>query len=173
MIGVPTLTNGRTISTLLALAALLFCCLAGNPASAQDPSSKKTGPASAAIRGTITTLQDNTLAGVAGISVKLSGDPINGTPLSVDTDEHGLYEFRNLAAGTYTISITVQGFKPVSKSVTLSSKQQDVEDFTLQLDVLAEKVEVKETAANISTESSAPPPAVVTVTGVQTCALPI
>jgi len=172
MIGVPTLTNGRTISTLLASAALLFCCLAGYPASAQDPSSKQTGPASAAIRGTITTLQDNTLAGVAGISVKLSGDPINGTPLSVDTDEHGLYEFRNLASGTYTISITVQGFKPVSKSVTLSSKQQDVEDFTLQLDVLAEKVEVKETAANISTESSAPPPAVVSNTELVTLPTP-
>ena len=172
MIGVPTLTNGRTISTLLASAALLFCCLAGYPASAQDPSSKQTGPASAAIRGTITTLQDNTLAGVAGISVKLSGDPINGTPLSVDTDEHGLYEFRSLAAGTYTISITVQGFKPVNKSVTLSLKQQDVEDFTLQLDVLAEKVEVKETAANISTESSAPPPAVVSNTELVTLPTP-
>ena len=144
------------------LLALLFLCFGANSACPQTPSSRKADQPTAMIRGTITTLQDNTPTGVAGISVKLSGESLNGKPLSVDTDEHGAYEFGDLAPGAYTLSIALQGFKPISKAIVLNAKQQDVEDFTLQLDVVAEKVEVKETAASVSTESSAPPPALVT-----------
>ncbi len=107
-------------------------------------------------------MQDNALSGVAGISVKLSGGPLHGAPLSADTDEHGGYEFKNLEPGTYTISITLQGFKSITKPVGLSPKQQLVQDFTLELEVVAEKVEVKETATSIATETAAPPPATVT-----------
>ena len=150
--------------------AVFVCALVTFSVFAQDAPSKKAGDPSAAIRGTVTTLQDNTPTGVAGISVKLSGEPLRGTPLSVDTDEHGLYEFRNLAPGGYTISVTLQGFKPINKSLILNPKQQDVEDFSLQFDVVAEKVEVKENAASITTESSAPPP--VTVTNAELITLP-
>src|SRR6266849_2151617 len=129
---------------------------------AQDASSRNASGQSGSIRGTISTMQDNALSGVAGISVKLSGDPLHGTPLSADTDEHGGYEFKNLEPGTYSISINLQGFKPITKSVSLNPKQQLVQDFTLELDVVSEKVEVKETAASIATETAAPPPATVT-----------
>ena len=107
-------------------------------------------------------MQDNALSGVAGISVKLGGGPLRGAPLSADTDEHGGYEFKNLEPGTYTISITLQGFKSITKPVGLSPKQQLVQDFTLELEVVAERVEVKETATSIATETAAPPPATVT-----------
>jgi Carboxypeptidase regulatory-like domain len=129
---------------------------------AQDASPRKASGQTGSIHGTVTTMQDNTASGVAGISVKLSGAAIHGTPLSADTDEHGGYEFQNLEPGTYSISITLQGFKSISKSVILNPKQQLVQDFTLELDVVSEKVEVKETAASISTETAAPPPATVT-----------
>src|SRR6266849_6100413 len=129
---------------------------------AQDASSRNASGQSGSIRGTISTMQDNALSGVAGISVKLSGDPLHGTPLSADTDEHGGYEFKNLEPGTYSLSINLQGFKPITKSVSLNPKQQLVQDFTLELDVVSEKVEVKETAASIATETAAPPPATVT-----------
>src|SRR5579864_8455551 len=139
---------------------------------AQDTSPKKPSPQAGSIRGTVTTIQDNTPSGVAGISVKLSGDPLHGTPLSADTDEHGAFEFQNLEPGTYSISITLQGFKPISKSVVLAPKQQLVQDFTLELDVVAEKVEVKETAASIATETAAPPPAIVTNVEITTIPTP-
>jgi len=130
---------------------------------AQDTAPKKANNAQAgSIHGTVTTMQDNVASGVAGISVKLSGDPVRGTPLSADTDEHGGYQFQNLEPGTYSLSITLQGFKAISKSLVLAPKQQLVQDFTLELDVVAEKVEVKETAATIATETAAPPPATVT-----------
>jgi hypothetical protein len=129
---------------------------------AQDASPRSAGGQAGSIRGTISTMQDNALSGVAGISVKLSGDPLHGSPLSVETDEHGGYQFQNLEPGTYSISINLQGFKPITKLVVLSPKQQLAQDFTLELDVVSEKVEVKETAASIATETAAPPPATVT-----------
>jgi hypothetical protein len=151
-------------------AGFLVLLFAISPAFAQDASPKKAAPQAGSIRGIVTTIQDNTPSGVAGISVKLSGDPLHGSPLSTDTDEHGGYDFQNLEPGTYSISITLQGFKPISKSVVLALKQQLVQDFTLELDVVAEKVEVKETAASIATETAAPPPA--TVTNVELTTIP-
>jgi len=150
---------GSWVSRTLLAFVVLF---AASSAFAQDASPKKASAQAGTIRGTVTTVQDNTPSGVAGISVKLSGEPLHGTPLSADTDEHGAYEFQNLEPGTYTLTITLQGFKSISKSVALAPKQQMVQDFTLELDVVAEKVEVKETAASISTETAAPPPATVT-----------
>jgi hypothetical protein len=148
---------------------LLF---AATSAFAQDAAPKKGNAQAGSIHGTVSTMQDNVLSGVAGISVKLSGDPPHGTPLSADTDEHGGYGFQNLEPGTYTISITLQGFKTISKSVVLAPKQPLAQDFTLELDVVAEKVEVKETAASIATETAAPPPATITNTEITTIPTP-
>src|SRR5258708_7431980 len=140
----------------------LVLLFAISSAFAEDAPPAKASAQAGSIHGTISTMQDNALSGVAGISVKLSGGPLHGAPLSADTDEHGGYEFKNLEPGTYTISITLQGFKSITKAVVLGPKQQLVQDFTLELDVVSEKVEVKETAASIATETAAPPPATVT-----------
>src|SRR5271165_1083356 len=154
-------------SRLIVLAFLLSTI---SSAFAQDASPQKAGDQSASLRGTVTTLQDNVQAGVAGITVKLTREPAQGTPLSADTDEHGQYQFLKLEPGSYTVSITLTGFKTVTKPVVLSAKQQEVQDFSLQLDVVAEKVEVKETATAVTAESSAPPP--VTVTNKELITLP-
>lgn len=129
---------------------------------AQSASQQKANLQAASIKGAITTTQDNSAAGVAGITVRLTRDTAAGQAQSADTDEHGQYGFTNLEPGKYTISITATGFKAVTRSVVLSARQQDVEDISLQLDVVSEKVEVNETAAAVSTESAAAPPATVT-----------
>src|SRR5258708_15951171 len=154
----------------LAVAVALWLLFAISSAFAQEAAAKQAAVQAGSIGGAVSTMQDNVLSGVAGISVKLSGDPLHGTHLSADTDEHGSYEFQNLQPGAYSVSITLQGFKPISKSLALAPKQQLVQDFTLELDVVAEKVEVKENAANISTETAAPPP--VTVTNAELTTIP-
>ncbi len=131
-------------------------------ATGQAKPTKKVTEQAASIKGTVTNTQDNVATGVAGITVKLTRTGSTGEPRSTGTDEHGAYEFPNLEPGTYTISITLTGFKPATKTVTLAAKKQEVADFSLQLDVVAEKVEVKETATAVSTESAAAPPATVT-----------
>jgi len=161
-----------SLCSRLAVAVTLSLLFAISSAFAQNPASKQAAAQAGSIRGAVSTMQDNVLSGVAGISVKLSGDPLRGTPLSADTDEHGVYQFQNLEPGAYAVSITLQGFKPISKSLALAPKQQLVQDFTLELDVVAEKVEVKENAANISTETAAPPPVTVTNTELTTIPTP-
>jgi Carboxypeptidase regulatory-like domain/TonB dependent receptor len=145
------------------VAAILLLC-ATNATFAQKPAPKTGGAQLAALRGTISTAQDNGAAGLSGITIKLAQDPAAGAPLRADTDDAGKYEFPNLQPGTYTISISVQGFKAITKSVVLSAGQQSVQDFTLQLESVSEKVEVNETAGNITTENASVPPATVTKT---------
>src|SRR5579864_27762 len=128
----------------LASAVTLLLLVTISSAFAQDAASKNIGAQASSIRGTISTMQDNVLSGVAGISVRLSGNPLHGTPLNTDTDEHGAYQFLTLEPGTYSISITLQGFKTITKSIVLGPKQQVSQDFTLELEVVAEKVERSE-----------------------------
>ena len=136
----------------------------------QSTQAKKVNDQPASIKGTVSTTQDNSAAGVAGIEVKLTREGTTGNPQSTTTDEHGAYAFPNLEPGNYTLAISLTGFKPATKTVALNDKQQDVEDFSLELDVVSEKVEVNETAAAVSTESAAAPPA--TVTNVELKSIP-
>jgi len=155
----------------MAVAALFL--FAVSLAFAQGVSPRNSNDQAASLTGAVSTMQDNAVSGVAGITVKLSTDSPVGTPLSADTDEKGKYEFRNLQPGAYTISITLQGFKTITKPVVLTPKQQMLQDFTLELEVVSEKVEVKESVAGIATEnSSAPPPALVTKTELVTLPTP-
>jgi hypothetical protein len=125
------------------------------------------------LKGTVTTTQDNAPAGVAGITVKLTHDPQDGNaPLTAVTDENGQYEFADLAPGTYSITIEVAGFKTITKSVVVVAKQQTVQDFSLQLNTVSEKVEVNDTATAMSTDTAAAPPATVTKTELKTIPTP-
>ena len=116
--------------------------------------------------------QDTVVAGVAGITLTLNHDPSAGTPMSASTDENGHYVFSKLEPGKYILSISAPGFKPVSKSLVLNSKEQNTQDISLQLDIVSEKVEVNETAPGVTTESAAPPPATVTKTELITIPTP-
>lgn len=128
-------------------------------ASGQESSSQtQTG----AIRGTISTKQEEVSSDLSGISVLLSSVPPEGTPLSVETDEAGHYEFKGLRTGNYTVSVSQQGFKAVAKAVSVARGQTTVQDLTLELETVAEKVEVQEQNQVISTESVSNPEATVT-----------
>jgi len=83
--------------------------LAGLPAAAQQAPTRS--DATASIHGIVTNKQDNAVSGVSGVSVKLAAVPAAGNPLSADTDETGKYEFKGLKPGTYTLSVTLAGFK--------------------------------------------------------------
>lgn len=112
------------------------------------------------IRGTLTTSQDNSWTGLAGVTVKLV--PVaGGNAATADTDESGHYEFARLTPGTYTISIVLSGFKTISKPVSLGPGQTVIQDFKLALETVTDKVEVHEENQIISTESVSAPAATV------------
>ncbi len=143
-------------------AALLVMLAAAVPVFGQGtrPSAEKTQTGS--IHGTISTTQENAASDLSGISVKLAGEPADGNPVSADTDDAGRYEFKNLKAGSYTISIAQSGFKPVTKRVSVAAGEAVVQDIRLELETVSEKIEVREQTQAISTESVSNPQATIT-----------
>ena len=145
-------------------AGLLIVAISVFPALGQGTRAGAEKTQTGSVHGTISTTQENAGSGLSGLSVKLTTVPPDGNTLSADTDDAGHYEFKNLKPGSYTISITQPGFKPVTKTVSVAPGQAAVQDITLELEVVTEKVEVKEQTQVISTESVSNPEATITHT---------
>ena len=145
-------------------AGLLIVAISVFPALGQGTRTGAEKTQTGSIHGTISTAQENAGSGLSGLSVKLTTVPPDGNTLSADTDDAGHYEFKNLKPGPYTVSITQPGFKPVTKTVSVAPGQAAVQDITLELEVVTEKVEVKEQTQVISTESVSNPEATITHT---------
>jgi hypothetical protein len=141
---------------------LLLLMIAAFPTFGQGTKSSAEKLQTGSIRGTISTKQEDASSDLSGITVNLATVPPDGNTLTADTDDAGHYEFKGLKAGKYTVSISQQGFKPVTKTVSVAPGQVAVQDITLELQVVTEQVEVKEQTQVISTESVANPEATVT-----------
>src|SRR5580698_1019923 len=142
--------------------AVLVMLLATVPTFGQAGRSSSEKPQTGSIKGTISTRQEDASSDLSGISVKLTAVPPEGEALSVDTDDAGHYEFKGIKPGKYTVSVSQQGFKQVSKTVSVAAGQGAVQDFTLELETVSQQVEVKEQTQVISTESVSNPEATVT-----------
>src|SRR6266446_112685 len=112
---------------------------------------------SGTIQGVVTVLgQQAEPSPLEGISVELRGNSEDSKLLATVTDSTGRFEFTQLPAGSYTLRVNQQGFKPFAQTISLNVNQSSVVDIALALDTVVEKVEVKEQAANVSTENSSP-----------------
>src|SRR5882762_1589258 len=108
--------------------------------------------ASLAGRVTVTTGEGAT-NNLAGITVKLTGPAPASSSRSAVTDADGRYEFTHLAPGSYTTETTLEGFKPWTATVTLTSGQAAALDAPLQISTVSEQVEVQGEATDIATQS--------------------
>jgi Carboxypeptidase regulatory-like domain len=144
---------------LSGLALVLFFLLAPSSMLAQKATPKTGNDSVAALRGTVTAQDGSALVGAA---VKLVRKPPTGTPATTKTDENGHYEFHNLEPGEYSISVEGEGFKGIERAVLLRAGEQNIQDFSLEVHAVSEKVEVSALATIISTESASAPVAVVT-----------
>ena len=147
------------LSRLAVASVLLF---ASTSTASQKPAPKTGNDRAAAIRGTVTAVQDG--SALPGAIVKLSRTPPESVPLTVETDENGHYEFLDLAPGAYTISVNAKGFKAKTTSVTLNRPEQKSQNFSLELEVISERVEVSASISLMVTESASAPAALVTTT---------
>ena len=161
----------KTPQCLRSMAALLLMAVfCATPIFAEKTENGSSDPPAGTIQGTLTTTQDGSSTAVVGISVKLLPPSGNTSALATDTDEAGHYEFTKLKPGTYTISVQLQGFKAITKRVSLGPAQSLIQNFNLELETVAEKVEVHEETQTVSTESVSAP--AVTVNQSQLTALP-
>ncbi len=120
--------------------------------SQQAGAASQTGTASIGGK-VITTTGENTTNNIPGIAVKLTGPSPAVTTQTAVTDSDGHYQFAHLAPGTYTLDTTVEGFKPESATVTLTSGQVSTQDVALQISAVEERVEVQGEATEIATQS--------------------
>ncbi len=152
--------SGVPWQRLLPWAAALLFLLAPLAAFAQKTPKAANTPGTS-LKGTVTTQNGDVLAGA---TVKLAKNPPIGVSATAETDGNGHYEFQNLQSGNYSISVEGAGFKRTEKAVLLKDGEQSVQDFILDVQTVAETVQVTGMATIISTESSSAPVSVVTNT---------
>src|SRR5438477_5885496 len=125
-------TKKMTKYLAVALAAALLAVI---PAHAQT--------ATGVIQGTV---KDDTGAVIPGVRVKLTDQATNQTR-EQNTNAEGIFEFRALPRGDYTIEAEHAGFKrQVITNTPLQVAQTQNLQVTLQVGALAESVEVQATA---------------------------
>jgi hypothetical protein len=122
------------------------------PQKANDGNS--TGSASS-VSGTVSVAANpDQVTNLSGLNVKLSGPNLGSASQSTDTDENGHFQFAPLAAGTYNLEITKEGFKPWSKTVALEQGQAAVANAQLQIAGVDEAIDVQGETLDISTNSA-------------------
>src|SRR5580692_6860583 len=112
LLGLLGLTSPGWTSVWLRQAGACVFMLATIPTLGQATQSGNEKQTLGSIHGTLTTTQEDASSGLAGIVINLTTEPPDGNPLTANTDDAGLYEFKDLKAGSYTISINQPGFKP-------------------------------------------------------------
>ncbi len=93
---------------------------------------------------------------LAGVTVKLSDSKTGSASQSTLADESGHFQFMQLAAGTYTLDISAEGFKKWVKTITLGQGQAAAEDVTLEINSVEQQIEVQGEGFEISTNSAEP-----------------
>jgi hypothetical protein len=89
-----------------------------------------------------------------GLALELKPVKEGHVSLSAVTDADGNYEFRDVDDGDYTLNFQVEGFEPFTATVHMQNGTPIVENISVKLVSLAEKIEVKEQAEVLSVSSS-------------------
>ena len=90
------------------------------------------------LQGRVTDVQDAPLVGVT-VTIRST---VLGTPLVLITDTTGTYQASPLAAGDYTVDVTLVGFQTVRETVSLGDASSATLDIQLDIAALTEQVNV-------------------------------
>src|SRR2546427_3681297 len=74
------------------------------------------------------------------VSLKLSAATLSRIPLSTVTDDSGEYKFTDLDAGLYTLDVSLRGFQPHTKNITVLAGTAMVEVIHLDLEGVSGEV---------------------------------
>ncbi len=102
-----------------------------------------------ALRGQVT---DPSGAAIPNASVVMT--PETGAPVVVQSNGQGLYEFKTLPAGKYTLTVSAQGFTLYQNENVLIATQPLRLNVTMEIAVEQEKVQVSDTAPTIDVNPS-------------------
>ncbi|HYM78875.1 MAG TPA: carboxypeptidase regulatory-like domain-containing protein [Candidatus Dormibacteraeota bacterium] len=119
-----------------------------------------------ALRGQVT---DPSGAAIPGASVILT--PATGAPIVVQSSAQGTYEFKNMAAGKYILTVAASGFTLYENDGVVVADQPLRLNVALTIEVETQKVQVSDTAATIDVNPNSNAGAI-TISGKELEALP-
>ena len=137
-------------SVITAILFLFSVVLFSGTATAQSASTAK-----AILRGAVSTpAPDGQSYNVPGANLKLKSQTDS---LDAVTDDAGEYQFKDLAAGEYTLEVSVQGFKTATKTITIAAGETKVENVSVEVaDVTATVIVTSGTDIGLQTSETAP-----------------
>ena len=110
-------------------------------------------PLTGTVRGAIITKgPDGQSYNIPGANLKLNG---TAQLIEVSSNDQGEYEFANLSVGEYTLEVSAQGFKNVSKVVVVRTGETLIENITLEVADIQESVTVESASEGVQTTEAA------------------
>lgn len=118
------------------------------------------------LRGQVT---DPSGAAISGATVVAT--PSTGSPIAVQTNAQGIYEFKNLAPGKYSVTAVAQGFTLYENDNVVIADQPLRLNVSMAIQVEEQKVQVSDTAPTIDINPASNAGAI-TISGKELEALP-
>ncbi len=131
------------------------------------PLQAQTPPVTGALHGQVT---DPSGAAIAGASVIMT-PAAAGSPIVVQSDAQGMYDFKTLAAGKYTLTVAATGFTLYENDNVAIATQALRLNVTMTIEVETTKVQVSDTAPTVDVNPSSNAGAIV-ISGKELEALP-
>jgi hypothetical protein len=150
-VGARRFSDAARLLVSVALLAVKLLCSAG--LLAQETPQKRGG-----VKGTVSLVtESNEPPKAEGLLVELK--PVGGgaSSLTTVTDDSGHYEFKDVPAGGYVLQVQIEGFEPFSVTVQVADGSPLVQNISVKLTGLSQKIEVQEKAEPLATTSSSAP----------------
>ena len=129
------------------LSAILLCA-------ARVPA-QETGQKHGTVKGTVSLVNaSQQLSTSEGLLLELKPLAEGAASLSAVTDEAGNYEFKDVADGNYLLRLQVEGFEPFTTTLRVEDGASIIQNVSVKLAMLTERIEVKEQAEQLSADSS-------------------
>src|SRR5271155_1987744 len=167
----------KSLFTALIVSSLQLCVTLAATQTATPPAAPPTAQSAPAptpaatgtLRGQVT---DPSGAAIANANVVMTPAAISSSPITAQANGQGLYEFKGLAAGQYSLTVVAQGFSVYENdNVVITTDQPLRLNVTMAIEVEQQKIQVSDTAptVDVNPEGNA---GAITISGKELEALP-
>jgi hypothetical protein len=148
----PCETHGfhNTAPWVVRIALLVAMLLCGASLPAQEATHKH-----GEVRGTVSLLNASQEPSTSeGLQLELKPLAESAVSLSAVTDAVGKYEFKDVRDGDYILRLEAEGFEPFTATIRVRDGASIIQNISVKLAGLTQRIEVKEQAEPLSADSS-------------------
>ena len=115
---------------------------------------QETGQKHGSVKGTVSLVNATQERSTAeGLLLELKSLAEGAASLSAVTDEAGNYEFKDVADGDYVLRLLAEGFEPFTATLQVRNGAPIIQNISVRLAGLTQRIEVKEQAEPLSADS--------------------